>query len=107
AAGKQNGARLLVIDPRETAHARQADLWLPVRPGTDGALALALANYLLTSERYDQAFVRQWSNAPFLVDDATGEFLRDPEDPDCFLAWHIEQAQAIAIDTRVAMPETL
>ena len=107
AAGKQNGARLLVIDPRETAHARQADLWLPVRPGTDGALALALANYLLSSEKYDAAFVRQWSNAPFLVDDLTGEFLRDPQDPSRFLAWHNEKAQAIAIDTRYAIPPAL
>src|SRR5690606_38657880 len=38
----KRGARLIVVDPRQTGLAKRADLWLPVRPGTDAALALGL-----------------------------------------------------------------
>ena len=38
---KARGAKLIVIDPRKTGMAEKADLWLQVRPGADGALALA------------------------------------------------------------------
>ncbi|QJQ96338.1 MULTISPECIES: molybdopterin-dependent oxidoreductase [Halomonadaceae] len=104
-AGQQNGTRLLVIDPRETAHARQADLWLAPHPGTDGALALAIANQLLISGHIDEDFVRRWSNAPFLVDDDTGRWVMDPQAPDCYLAWDLERQTAVAIDTRKAISQ--
>lgn len=54
-----NGARLVVIDPRRTALARQADLHLPVRPGTDLPVALSLINKFFTTGRADQAFLDQ------------------------------------------------
>lgn len=72
----RRGARLVVIDPRPTLYARRADCWLRVRPGTDQALALGLANLLLQSGRFDTGFVREWTNAAFLVRDDTGAFLR-------------------------------
>ena len=74
--GLKRGARLLVIDPRPTTFARRADCWLRVRPGTDQAVALGLANLLLRSGRFDTAFVREWTNATFLVRGDTGAFLR-------------------------------
>ena len=51
------GAKLIVVDPRRTATARLAHLWLPVRPGTDLALMLAMANVIITEELYDREFV--------------------------------------------------
>lgn len=51
------GARLVVIDPRATPLARQADLHLPVRPGTDLVLALAIARELFARGAVDQAFL--------------------------------------------------
>jgi anaerobic selenocysteine-containing dehydrogenase len=51
------GARVVVIDPRRTPLARKADLHLPVKPGTDVALALALINDLFERERVDRAFL--------------------------------------------------
>jgi anaerobic selenocysteine-containing dehydrogenase len=51
------GARLVVIDPRGTSTARQADMHLPVRPGTDLPVALALHRYLFESGRADEAFL--------------------------------------------------
>lgn len=74
--GVDGAAKLLVIDPRETAHARQADVWLRVRPGTDAALALGLVRWMIRNKAFDAEFVRQWTNGPLLVDSATGGYLR-------------------------------
>jgi len=75
--GRRNGARLIVIDPRPTALAREADVWMPVRPGTDGALAMGIARQMIATGNIDHAFVREWSNAPLLVRGDTGRFLRE------------------------------
>jgi anaerobic selenocysteine-containing dehydrogenase len=89
---KARGATLIVIDPRRTGMADKADLWLRVRPGADGALALALIHVLLDEALYDAAFVRAWTNGPFLVRDDTGQLLTerdrfDTGDPETFFAW--------------------
>jgi anaerobic selenocysteine-containing dehydrogenase len=55
------GAKLLVVDPRKTQLAGKADLHIPIRPGTDGALALGLLNLLLSEGLYDEDFVRQYT----------------------------------------------
>jgi anaerobic selenocysteine-containing dehydrogenase len=54
---QRNGARLVVIDPRNTPLARLADLHLPVRPGTDVVVALALHRYLFEGGLADTAFL--------------------------------------------------
>ena len=71
----KRGAKLVVVDPRPTLYARRADVWLRVRPGTDQALALGLANLLIRSGRFDGDFVRRWTNGPLLVSRETGRFL--------------------------------
>ena len=60
AARKQGGARLVVIDPKRTRIAEQADLYLQVRPGTDVVLALAMAAELERRGTHDTAFIDQW-----------------------------------------------
>ena len=74
--GRQNGARLLVIDPRATALAREADVWLQVKPGSDAALAMGLANLLIESGHFDLEFIERWSNSALLVREDNGRFLR-------------------------------
>jgi anaerobic selenocysteine-containing dehydrogenase len=54
---QRRGARLIVLDPRRTALARQADLHLPVRPGTDLPVALALHRYLFEQGLADTVFL--------------------------------------------------
>ncbi|WP_207401632.1 molybdopterin-dependent oxidoreductase [Phytopseudomonas dryadis] len=76
---RQTGAKLIVVDPRDTALAREADVWLRIRPGTDAALAMGLANALLESGEYDQSFVRHWTNSALLVRADTGHMLRGAE----------------------------
>ncbi len=53
------GARLVVIDPRRTQSAERADLLIQPRPGTDGALALAIAHSLISSGRVDEDFIER------------------------------------------------
>jgi anaerobic selenocysteine-containing dehydrogenase len=59
-----NGAKLAVVDPRQTPFARQADVHLAIRPGTDLPVALAVINWLVTTGRADidflQAHSRNW-----------------------------------------------
>jgi anaerobic selenocysteine-containing dehydrogenase len=56
---RESGARLVVIDPRRTESAEFADLWLRPRPGTDGALALAVGGELVRSGSVDDDFIRE------------------------------------------------
>lgn len=55
---RESGARVVVIDPRRTETAESADLWIRPRPGTDGAVALALAHEIIRLGGVDAAFVR-------------------------------------------------
>jgi len=58
----KNGARIVVIDPRKTLMAKyESAEWIPIRPGTDGALALAMCNVLVDEELYDPGFVERWT----------------------------------------------
>ncbi|MCP5054900.1 MAG: aminotransferase class V-fold PLP-dependent enzyme [bacterium] len=57
------GAQIVVIDPRKTMLAKLDNArWIPVRPGTDGALALGLCNVIIEEELYDNDFVEQWTH---------------------------------------------
>ena len=92
AEAKARGARLIVVDPRRAGLAVKADAWLRVRPGSDGALALGLANLLFEAGAYDKAFMRDWTNGPLLVRVSDGTPLRadhlDPDaDPALRVAW--------------------
>ena len=78
-AALKRGARLIVVDPRRAGLARKADHWLGVRPGTDGALALAIAHVLIDRGWFDRDFVVRWTNAPLLVRTDTGRLLRESD----------------------------
>ena len=55
------GIPIVVVDPKPTELARKAKLWLRVRPGTDGALALGILNLLFTEDLYDHDFVERYT----------------------------------------------
>ncbi len=57
----RKGSRVIVIDPRRIPIADRAEMYLPVRPGTDGALALALINVVVEEKLYDAEFVERWT----------------------------------------------
>lgn len=57
---KEKGAKLVVVDPRHCELAILADEWIPIRPGTDLAFFLAIANTLITERLYDRQFVANY-----------------------------------------------
>jgi len=85
---REKGVKTVVVDPRMTPDAARADVWLPIRPGTDVALQLCWIRYMLAHELYNREFVLKWTNLPYLVDTRTGECLRlGSGDPDVFAVW--------------------
>ncbi len=61
AAAARRGADIVVIDPRRTETAVRTNArWVPIRPGTDGALALSMIEVMLEEELYDQEFAEYW-----------------------------------------------
>ncbi|UCE06973.1 MAG: molybdopterin-dependent oxidoreductase [bacterium] len=55
-------ARLITIDPRLSNTAGKSDEWIPIKPGTDACLALAMANIIMEKNLYDAGFISQWTN---------------------------------------------
>ena len=78
---KRNGGKFIAINPVRSGYAAIADEWLPIKPGTDGALLLALINEIIATGLYDREFLLDYSNSPDLViadqtSDEFGLFLR-------------------------------
>jgi len=57
----KKGAKVVVIDPKRIPLADGAEMYLKIRPGTDGALALALLQVIIGEDLYDHEFVEQWT----------------------------------------------
>src|SRR5580704_17583635 len=61
AEAKRRGAKVVVIDPRRTRTAEQADWHIPIRPGTDGALALGIINVIVSENLTDRDYVEKYT----------------------------------------------
>jgi len=83
---KRSGGRFVSINPIRTGYSAIADEWVPIKPGTDGALLMALINEILVTGLYDRDFLVRYTNAGQLVD-ATAEsatfgmLVPDPDSP--------------------------
>ena len=79
---KRKGGRFISINPIRTGYSAIADEWIPIKPGTDGALFMALLHELIASDLVDHAFLKRFTNAPQLVVlddcDRQGLFAFDP-----------------------------
>ena len=89
---RAKGVKTVVIDPRFTPDAAKADVWLPIRPGSDVALMLAWIRYIIENNLFDHEFVLKWTNLPYLVNTQTKMLYRanvsdDPNVPDTFMVW--------------------
>ncbi len=58
---QDQGAKVIVIDPIQTITAKKADKYVQIRPGGDGALAIAIAKILIENDLYDQSFIDQYT----------------------------------------------
>ncbi len=113
---KRQGGKFISINPVRTGYSAIADEWIPIKPGTDGALFLALINEIIKQGLYDRDFLVQYSNAPELVnmdEDSSeyGMFIRFevPLEEGCFdpqnkLWWDRELNTAISTHTPGADP---
>ncbi|WP_302718693.1 molybdopterin-dependent oxidoreductase [uncultured Senegalimassilia sp.] len=66
------GCKTVVVDPRFTVDAARADVWLPIRAGSDVAMQLCWVKYMIEKRGYDADFCLKWTNLPYLVDPKTG-----------------------------------
>ena len=87
---RRRGARVAVVDPKPNGSGQDADVWLRIRPGADGALAMGAIRHLITTKSFDADFVARWTNGPLLVDTQTGRFVRarelwDHQPPETFV----------------------
>lgn len=87
---RARGLKVVHIDPRLRAAGPHTDRWLPIRPGTDLALALALAHELIAGGSVDRPYLQRYTNAASLVGD-DGRFLRVEEDEQ---VWDAADGQA-------------
>ena len=62
---RERGMKIVAVDPRLRGTAHFADEWLPIRPGTDLALALALCHELIALGAVDREYLSRYTNAPF------------------------------------------
>jgi anaerobic selenocysteine-containing dehydrogenase len=69
---KQNGAKIITLDPRLSNTAARSDVWLPTWPGSEATVLLAIANYLIQRNTYDREFVRRWVNWDQFLREAPG-----------------------------------
>jgi formate dehydrogenase major subunit len=64
---KERGAKLIVVDPRFTRTAAKADIYCPIRSGTDIAFLGGMINYILQNNLYFKEYVVNYTNASYLV----------------------------------------
>jgi anaerobic selenocysteine-containing dehydrogenase len=89
---RMRGMKVISLDPRCSIASAKADEWIPILPGTDRAFVLGMAHVLVHElRRYDRKFLREHTNAPYLVDEKGHQF-RD------------EQGQALVWDLAVHEP---
>ncbi len=70
--------RVVVIEPRLSVAGAKADEWVPIRPATDRQFALGMCHVLVYENLYDEKFLKNDTNAPYLVG-ADGYFVRDSD----------------------------
>jgi formate dehydrogenase major subunit len=85
---RERGAEVLHVDPRFTRTSAMATGWIPIRAGSDIAFLGGVVNYILENERWFDEYVRAYTNAPVIIDEA----FADTEDADgLFSGWDPEQ----------------
>lgn len=116
---KRAGGKFIAINPVRTGYAAIADEWVPIKPGTDGALFLALIHEIIQQGLFDRDFLIRYTNAAQLVNqdensDEFGLFVRDDEiiDEDCFeptnkLWWDRHRQQATLTHSEGVSPRLL
>ncbi|MEF2652352.1 molybdopterin-dependent oxidoreductase [Slackia piriformis] len=96
-AARKNGAKVIVIDPRQSSTAAMADEWIPINPQTDPALALGMMNWIISNDLHNKEKLASESVAPYLIRDDNGAYLRNAEG--AYLVWDESINTAVAAPT--------
>ncbi len=76
---RYRGARIISITPDYNPSATKADLWIPIKPGTDGALALGICQEIVRGGHVNEAFVKEQTDLPLLIRSDTERFLKQAD----------------------------
>lgn len=121
---RANGTKIIAVFPEYNPVSIHADTYVPVKPGTDGALCLGMAKYILDNNLHDVAYITKYTDMPFLVrsgaaDPLKGKFLRvsdglnldgSPADPvkfNQYYLWDSNKNRAVLAPGTLNNPGTL
>ncbi len=76
---RYNGTEIVCISPDYSASATKADLWVPLKPGTDAALALAICNQIIEGGHVNIPYVAEQTDLPLLVNPETGKLITEKD----------------------------
>lgn len=91
---QEAGAKLVVVDPRFSRTAAKADWWIPIRPGTDAAMVLAMMKRIVDEGHVDEDYIRNYTNLAFLVDVESKMNVMDGEN---YLVWDEAAGAAVPV----------
>ncbi|RLT41609.1 MAG: molybdopterin oxidoreductase family protein [Chloroflexi bacterium] len=104
-AARKNGARVIVIDPARTRTAKAADEWLPIRPGTDGALALALMHVIIGENLHDADYMDKYTVGFAQLAERVQEWT--PERAAAITGIPAERIRALAVEYATTRPAAI
>lgn len=102
---RMHGTRIVAIFQEYNPTSIHADIYVPVKPGTDCALALGMVNVIVNEKLYDETYIKQYTDMPMLVRMDNGKFLRENDmvqagSQDKFYVWDL------SLDKPVLAPGT-
>ena len=109
---KYNGARVIVVDPNHNVTAAQAaDLYVPIRMGSDSYLAAAICHAIIKEKKYDADFLKEQTDLPFLVRLDNKKFLTEKDVKPAgkeyqYYFWDAKTAQAVPAPGCLDSPRT-
>lgn len=99
AEARARGMKFVVFDPMCNQAGGKANEWIPIIPGTDGAVALSMCNVIVNELGViDEVFLKTKTNAPYLIG-PDGKYVRDTETGKC-LVWDAHEQRAVPFDDK-------
>ena len=103
--GMPNRNRVVVVDPRYSVTAAKADEWIPINPGTEGALAMAIANVIISEGLVDKDFVNDTYTSGFANYEKVARSARfSPENVAKITGWDAGVIRRIAMEFAQSKP---
>ncbi len=93
---RENGFRYTLVDPKLTDSGALADDWLPLKPGSDAALMMAIANVLIKDHMYDEDFLLTYTNAAQLINSENKQAIKDSSGN--YMVWDSSKNSAVAMN---------